>query len=90
MTGKVGRRGRGGNFLWENSFFAFFILPDIHTKHSQEYSDSDDEGPPGLSRMPVYNSDDDSSIDIGAAEDTEPKLEDDSDSDDEVSWTKME
>lgn len=40
--------------------------------------------------MPVYNSDDDSSIDFGAADDTEPKLEDDSDSDDEVRWTKME
>jgi hypothetical protein len=40
--------------------------------------------------MPVYNSDDDSSIDFGAADDTESKLEDDSDSDDEVSWTKME
>jgi hypothetical protein len=40
--------------------------------------------------MPVYDTDDDSSIDFGAAEDTEPKLEDDSDSDDEVRWTKME
>jgi hypothetical protein len=36
MTGKVGRRGRGGNFLWKNIFFVFFTLPDIRTKQGPQ------------------------------------------------------